>query len=674
MNSNEAPFPRSGLLSNGLPILTLEKSDLLDVESALKREWLLTNGIGGYASGTVLSIDTRRYHGLLIGAAAPPIGRTLLLSRVHESLSVQQGEDNYSLHSIEYHDGTVHPVGHIFIQQFQLHGTLPVWHYRCRDVEIEKAIWFEHSRNTVFLRYRLLTCDNPVRLRLEPFTTCRGYHSHTRGDPNWHFDVLVRGDRCRVEAFPGATPLWLRVVGGSFVETGMWYWRILHRRERDRGYHDHIEDSYTPGVFGMDLLQDRSVTLIATTQPEDLDLDPEASLQRELSRQERLIELANATESPENYQRLILAADQFVGMRDTSGRTIFAGFHWFDERSRDAMISVPGICLVTGREKEGRAVITTFVDHLHLGLLPHSFPSGKQPDYDTIDSSLWLFETVARYERSTNDRTLVDDILSRLEDVVSWYERGTLHGIEVDLEDGLVRSLAPGLHLTWMDAQFWEWVVTPRQGKPVEVQALWYNALRLLADWKAERRQDASHIISIAERCHTNFNRRFWDQSRSYCFDVIDGPGGSDPSLRPNQLLAFSLTHPILDPARWDAVLTAIDEELLTPFGLRTLAPSDPKYRGTYAGDQTSRDNAYHQGTVWPWLLGAYINAARKVRGDQWDYMPLLRPLVEYSSRELLGQPAEVFDGDPPYTGGGCIARAWNVAEILRCWPKPSGS
>jgi len=320
--------------------------------------------------------------------------------------------------------------------------------------------------------------------------------------------------------------------------------------------------------------------------------------------------------------------------------------------------------------KAGRAVLTTLADHLYQGLLPHSFPTGKPPEYDTIDSTLWLVEAAARYERSTGDRTLVDDLLSRMERALSWYERGTINGIEVDPEDGLLRGFAPGLHLTWMDAQFWDWIVTPRMGKPVEVQALWYNALRLLADWKAERQQNNIDLLSAAERCRASFNRRFWDPTRSYCLDVVDGPTGDDPSLRPNQLFAMSLTHPILDREHWEPVLDVVDRELLTPYGLRTLAPSDPKYRGTYAGGQPSRDNAYHQGTVWPWLLGAYIDAARKVRGDDWDYLPLLHPLIENCGRNILGQPNEIFDGDPPHNPAGCIARAWNVAEILRHWPK----
>lgn len=663
MNSSVAPSQRSAL-----PVLALGKPDLLDVETALRREWLLANGIGGYASSTVLAVDTRRYHGLLIAATDPPVGRTLLLARVHEMVSVQDGEDNYALSTVEYHDGTLHPVGYIFLQQFRLEGTLPVWHYRCRDVEIEKTLWFEHSRNTLFLRYRLLSGNRPVRLRLEPFTTCRDYHGNTQGDPNWRFNVLARGDACLVEAFPGANSFWLRVAGGSFVETGMWYWRILHRRERERGYRDHLEDLYTPGVFGVDLQLGEPVTLVATMHSEDLMLDPAQSLGRERARQEGLLQQAGVADGDPDYQRLILAADQFVGSRGSAGRTIFAGYHWFDEQSRDAMIAVPGLCLATERREEARAVLATFAEHLHQGLLPHSFRSGRQPGYDAMDSTLWMFEAVARYLRATGDRSLVDELLERLEDAVAWYERGTLHGIGVDPGDGLLQGGGPGLHLTWMDAQFWDRVVTPRQGKPVEVQSLWYNALRLLADWRAEHGQEAGHLLSAAERCRLSFNRRFWNRERSYCFDVVDGPSGDEPDLRPNQLFAFSLTYPILDQERWEAVLAAVDRELVTPFGLRTLAPSEPRYRGVYAGDHASRDSAYHQGTVWPWLLGAYVDAARRVRGESWNYQPLLRPLLEHTLQDALGQPGEIFNGDPPHNPGGCIARAWNVAEILRVW------
>ncbi|HVC35535.1 MAG TPA: amylo-alpha-1,6-glucosidase [Chloroflexota bacterium] len=353
---------------------------------------------------------------------------------------------------------------------------------------------------------------------------------------------------------------------------------------------------------------------------------------------------------------------------------MIAGYPWFTDWGRDTMIALPGLCLATGRYQEARSILATFATHLDQGLLPNRFPDrGEPPEYNTVDATLWLFETLARYARATGDRSLVDELLPVLQDVVRWHEQGTRHGIGVDPLDGLLRAGAPGVQLTWMDARVGDWVVTPRQGKPVEIQALWYNAVRLLSAWLHVRGQDVSRFAELSERCRVSFNRRFWNPPRDCCFDVVDGPEGDDPALRPNQLLAASLSNPVLDPSRWEAMLGTVERALLTPVGLRSLAPTEPAYVGAYGGDQFRRNSAYHQGTVWAWLIGPYVDVAKRVRGDDWDPKPVLTGLVRHLNEAGLGQVSEIFNGNPPHPPDGCIAQAWSVGELLRIWPGSAG-
>ncbi|MBI2939031.1 MAG: glycogen debranching enzyme family protein, partial [Chloroflexi bacterium] len=417
---------------SALPQLRLDRPTLLDFEGSLQREWLVTNGLGGYASSTVLGVDTRRYHGLLMAALHPPVQRTLLLARVHEELELDG--DRYPLCTNEYHDGTIHPHGYLFLQVFRLAGTLPTWRFHCRDAELEKTLWMVHRRNTVLLRYRLLAARRPVRLRIEPFAAHRDDHTHTRGHPDWRFGVQTTATGCRVEAYPGATPMWLGASGMHFAATGLWYWRFLHRRERERGLDD-LEDLYTPGVFERELRPGQALTLVATTHEEDVNLDPEASHAAELARQSRLIARAELPTGDHVGRRLALAADQFLVARPAAdrpapGRTIVAGYHWFADWGRDTMISLPGLCLAAGRMGEARTILTTFVGYLNQGLLPNRFPdAGEAPEYNTADATLWLFETTARYLRATGDAPLLDELLPSLQEIVAWHQRGTHHGI-----------------------------------------------------------------------------------------------------------------------------------------------------------------------------------------------------------------------------------------------------
>ena len=652
----------------GLPVLRLERPALVTLDSAVGYEWLVANGLGGYASGTATGVDTRRYHGILIAALPQPLGRTLLLSRIHEGIDA--GSDAYALPTAQYHDGTVNPAGYVFLEQFRLEGTMPVWRYRCRDLVLEKSLWMERGRNTTFVRYQLLSSPGPVRLRLEPFTQHRSHHDQTHGGHDWHMTVQSMGDSCRVESFPGATPLWLRLSGGSFVETGLWYWRFLHLRERERGYDD-LEDLYTPGVFGLDLAPGETASLVATTHQADLELDPERSLAAKREAELALLRRAGATDDDPTRQRLVLAADQFVVHPAPESVCVVAGYPWNGRRNRDCLVALPGLCLATGRSAEARAILTGVASQLCGGLLPDEWTQPADvPAYGNADVALWLFEAIARYEAATGDVALVDELLPALAGLLAAYREGTNTSIGIDPEDGLLRTRLGTAPLTWMDARIGDWLVTPRDGKPVEMQALWYNALQLQAGWLRERDRipESEGLEGLARRCGDSFNRLYWDETRGCCFDAVEGADVDHLALRPNQLLATSLTHPVLEAGRWEAMLATVERELMTPVGLRSLSPGAPSYAGSYAGDQASRDLACHQGSAWPWLIGPYIRLARRVRGAGWDAHPAMEGLVSHLGEGCLGQVGELFGGDAPHQPGGCTAQAWSVAALLEAW------
>lgn len=641
----------------------LAESVLRDVALAVQHEWLVTNGLGGYASGTVLGLDTRRYHGLLV-AALPPARRTLLLARLHEELAA--GDARASLAAAEFHDGTIAPDGYRWLAGFELVGTLPRWRYKWAGYELEKLVWMEHGANVTFVRYRLAEGDRPLELGLRVFVAHRDHHGHTHGHPDWHAALEVDGDRCVVRLSPDATPLTLRLAGACFVEERFWYWRFLHRVERARGL-DAEEDLYTPGRYVVTLEPGQSVTLVASAGSAPYEDDPDAALARTWERQAALVERLGAG-ADAVVRRLALAADQFlVGEPNRRASAIIAGYHWFGAWGRDTLIALPGLCLTTRRWNEAREMLLACARRVQRGLVPAYIADDGTAVYTAADTALWLAEALAQYERVTSDTTLVDALLPTLSDIVAWYRRGTDHGIGV-AADGLLAAGAPGLALTWMDARVGSWVVTPRRGKPIELQALWYNTLRLVIGWRLARGQPCPDLSAAAERCRRAFAERFWYAHGGYCFDVVDGEDGDDASLRPNQLLTLALTHPLLEGERAAAMLAAVERALLTPYGLRTLTPEHPAYRGRYGGDVATRDGAYHQGTVWPWLLEPYAAAARRVYGSGWLARPLLARLVGHLSEAGLGSVSELFCGDPPHEPGGAIAQAWSVAALLRLW------
>lgn len=670
------------MISAHLAELTFEREELADLSFQLDREWLVTNGIGGYASSSLCCANTRRYHGLLVAALHPPAGRTVMLARLDEELEIQ-GE-RIQLGTAEFHDGTIHPQGYRLLERFALSGTVPVWMYRTPAGTVRKTLWMPYGRNCTYVRYELLDAALPATLHLAPLVTYRDYHHETRGDPAWRMTVMPRSGGCTIVAFDGAVPLSLEVApGGTFVETPDWYWRYLHRREHERGL-DFLEDLYRPGVLSIPLVPGYPVVLRALAGVEEHWPGGRESPDAEWARQRALIQQAQLPlpEQTGVAGRLVLAADQFIVRRTlpgepSEGRTILAGYHWFTDWGRDTMIALPGLCLCTRRFDEARAILATFARFVDRGMLPNRFPdAGETPDYNTADATLWYFEALARYERASGDRSLTAQLYPLLLDIIAWHRRGTRYAIGMDPADALLHAGEPGTQLTWMDVKIGDWAVTPRTGKPVEINALWINALALTADWARVQGDGAAaaELGGLAGRARASFNRRFWYAAGGYCYDIVDGPDGDDASLRPNQLIAASLTHPALEPRYWEPMLRRVRQALLTPYGLRTLAPDDPRYRGVYAGDQWQRDTAYHQGTAWPWLLGPYVDVALRAGEPPEAVREVLLPLVEHLRVAGVGTVSEVYDGDPPHRPGGCIAQAWSVGELLRAWLLTGGA
>jgi predicted glycogen debranching enzyme len=548
-----------------------------------------------------------------------------------------------------------------------------------------------YRQNSVYVGYRILSGAEWLRLRLRPKIQVRAHEAPLDTPRREPYRVGVVEDRFEIEAGPSLPPLRLRLHGAAatFVNEHAAAAEVHYREEGGRGY-DHRGGLWSPGHFDVELRGPQPASLVASTEPWEtvLALAPEQVLRFEGDRRRHLLgKAAQATglEGDEVAAQLTLAADQFIVMprgrlEDVARaqavgddvRTVIAGYHWFTDWGRDTMISLEGLTLATGRHEEARWILRTFAHHARAGLIPNLFPEGESEGlYHTADATLWFFQALHRYLDATGDRATLRQLLPMLRDVVDHHLRGTRFGIGVDPRDGLMRQGEEGYQLTWMDAKVDGWVVTPRRGKAVEINGLWYNALRLLQTWVAEEEGDAAAapLAAHAERARRSFNQRFWYEAGGYLFDVVDGERGDDSACRPNQLLAFSLEHPVLDPARWERVLQVARERLLTPVGLRSLAPDHPDYRAKYYGDLRSRDAAYHQGTVWAWLIGPFVDAWLKVHPDgAAAARSFLSGLVEQLDEACVGSISEIFDAEPPFTPRGCVAQAWSVAEALRCW------
>jgi predicted glycogen debranching enzyme len=636
-----------------------------NLDAALRREWLETNGIGGFASGTINGCNTRRYHGLLIAATKPPVGRLVLLSKFEETLIVNSR--THELGTSRYPEA-VHPQGFQFLKEFRL-NPFPSFTFSVDGVEIEKTLFMVQSENTTVIEYRLKSATDAVTVKLElrPLIAFRDYHSLTHENGAINSKVDQQSELTSISPYQGLPTLYLANNAHHVETTGDWYRNFEYDAERERGL-DFQEDLFNPCVLSFDLNSTPKATVIASTEPHDV-RSAEQYRVREVSRREE-----NARRSPVNddfINSLTAAADQYIVSRGDQ-KSVIAGYHWFSDWGRDTMIALPGLTLPTGRYDVARSILRTFAQHVDQGMLPNRFPdAGETPEYNTVDATLWFFEAVRAYLAYTGNLAFVQqELYGVLTDIINWHVRGTRFGIKVDAA-GLLSSGEAGVQLTWMDAKVGDWVVTPRRGKPVEIQALWYNAVCIMEEIAARLADESARkrYNGMAALTKWSFNRLLWYEKGGYLYDVVNG-GPPDASIRPNQIFAVSLPHSMLSLDRAKQVVSVVEQHLLTSYGLYSLAPSDPQYRGRYSGAGASRDGAYHQGTVWPWLMGAFITAYIKVNGgteaarrqaELW-----LTPLKDHLSDAGLGHISEIFEGDAPHRPVGCIAQAWSVAEILR--------
>jgi predicted glycogen debranching enzyme len=635
------------------------------------REWLVANGIGGYASASVADGPTRKYHGLLVAALPNPWGRTVMLNHLVERVVLRSG--------------TRVPLGGCaHLREFRLETGLPVWRLEVAGALLEKRIVMPHRQNTVFIVYRCLEGDEPLQLELQAALHFRHHEHEVTAPIQEGYRLTLADGGCEIDCDQAPAILRLKLWGEAigFTQDARQLPDQQYPVEQERGL-AHQGQLWSPGFFTVRLAPRSTVALVASTEPEEVltALAPTEALAAEAERRRKLLLLAPARARSGAAAELVLAADQFIitpaGRRRDAARaaaegdevrSVIAGYHWFTDWGRDTMISLEGLTLATGRLREAASILLTFAHYVRDGLLPNMFPDGSNEGlYHTADATLWFFHAVDRYLHATQDEALLRRLMPTLQDIARHHLAGTRFGIGVDPADGLLHQGAEGYQLTWMDAKCEGWVVTPRRGKAVEINALWHNALALLDEW-SRRLGDARSARSWADhaaQARASFNHRFWYAQGGYLYDVVDGPDGDSTECRPNQLFAVSLPRPVLDRSRWDAVLNVVQERLVTPMGLRSLAPGSACYAKRYFGNLRQRDAAYHQGTVWAWLIGPWVDAWRKWRPEE-DPQPWLAGLLAHLDESGVGTIGEIFDAEAPYTPRGCIAQAWSVAEVLR--------
>ena len=643
-------------------MIQLDQNVLRDLNSATSHEWLETNGIGGFSSSTVIGLNTRRYHGLLTAATKPPVGRLVLLSKLEETLVVDGRR--YEL-SVNQYPGVVHPQGYNYQVSFRL-DPFPTFVYELEGVQVTKSVFMVQGENTTVVQYQLtkpVNGANDIKLEIRPLIAFRDYHSTTHENGALNPNIEAENGLVTCRPYGDLPPLYLAHDTADIDTTGFWYRNFQYAIEQERGL-DFAEDLFSPCAFTFDLTKKPTLGIIASTERRDVN-KAETYRRSEIGRRK-----PSDSKDDQLVKALSTAADQFIVARER-GKTVIAGYHWFADWGRDTMIALPGLALTTGRADVAKGILSEFATHVDQGMLPNRFPdAGETPEYNTVDATLWFFEAVRSFLQHTHDYDFVrTDLYAVLKDIIDWHVKGTRYQIHVD-EDGLLYSGEPGVQLTWMDAKVGDWVVTPRYGKPVEIQALWYNALRVMEELAARFKyaKAKKDYAGMADNALASFNEKFWNEEAGCLFDVVNGET-RDPSIRPNQVIAISLTNSMLSKDRAASVLRVVERELLTPRGLRTLSPNDPNYIGRYEGDPRRRDGSYHQGTVWPWLMGPYITAYIKTFGEKAGRKfatDWLENFHEHLYEACLGQVSEIFDGDAPHTPRGCVAQAWSVSEVLR--------
>jgi predicted glycogen debranching enzyme len=648
---------------------------VLDV--AEQREWLVTNGIGGFASGTVSGNLTRRYHGLLVAAQHPPVGRMQLVAKVDET--VRYDALDYALATNRWASGAIEPRGYVHIESFRLDGTTPVWRFAIGDALLEKRVWMRQGENTTYVQYTMLRGSQSMELDLRIFINYRDFHSNTHAG-NWRMKIDAVKNGLQITAFDGAIPFYLLSAGAKVEPRHDWSRDYFLPLEKYRGLDDR-EDYLLAAAFRPVLQRNQSVTIIFSTNASTA-LDGEVARAQNAKRESDLLaqwssaDVTAASVAPAWVRQLILAADQFVvkrdvpnGPDDSDGKSIIAGYHWFGDWGRDTMIALPGLTLATGRAGIAKKILESFARYIDGGMLPNNFPDARgRPEYNTVDAALWFFEAVRQYFAATQDIETLAKLFPVMSQMIDAHMAGTRYHIHVDQADGLLYAGEPGVQLTWMDAKVADWVVTPRMGKPVEINALWFNALETMTSLAPAANKSPEPFTKLAERVKQSFSK-FWNDRAGYCYDVLDAPGiGNDAALRPNQIFAVSLPQSPLPAKQQKAVVDICARRLVTSYGLRSLAQTEPGYQGHYGGNIRERDGAYHQGTVWGWLLGPFVLAHLRVYADRDAALSFLEPLGKQIHSHGLGTLSEIFDGEPPFTPRGCIAQAWTVAEVLRAW------
>jgi predicted glycogen debranching enzyme len=667
--------------------LTFDEAHLGNPDRLLSKEWLVTNGLGGYAAGTIAGVITRRYHGVLIAALPAPLGRLVMLSQLGERVRLPGGRVHW-LSGEEKKGGSLYVEGANRLSEFRLEAGLPVWVFEIDSYTLEKRLLLPRFQNTALVTYTLLRAPGSMRLGLRPLLNARPHEAPVDYPLPDAPSVVAKDQQIEVSFTPEVPPLRLRLLDrpGAFTVDPMTIQHLHYRSEQSRGY-EASGDAWSPGYFRVDLTEGDSVTVVASTEsPETMTaLTPTDARAAELERRRRLLLSADPVLADHATAELVLAADQFVitpagrvedaARARASGdeaRTVIAGYHWFTDWGRDTMISLEGLTLTTGRMSEARDILRTFAYYFRDGLIPNLFPEGnKEGLYNTADATLWFFHALDRYLDVSGDWPTIQLLRPKLDECIARHVAGTRFNIGMDPADGLLRQGIDGLALTWMDAKMGVWIVTPRRGKAVEINALWYNALQLLADWRERDGAHGSDLRLLAARVRTAFNERFWFEDGRHLYDLVDGEQGNDSACRPNQILSFALRYPVLDRARWADVLEVVERRLVTPVGLRSLDPDHPAFKPKYDGDLQTRDSAYHQGTVWAWLIGPFIDAWISANpGTPEGARRFLTGFVPQLDEACVGSISEIFDAEPPFAPRGCVAQAWSVAEVLRCWVK----
>jgi predicted glycogen debranching enzyme len=670
-----------------------------ELNTANSREWLVTNGIGGYASGTVAGTLTRSYHGVLIAALNPPLNRVLLVTKIDETINYLN--QSYPLFTNLWKNGVVDPFGNELIQSFILEDNIPTWSFTFADVLLEKRIWLHPQSNTTYVYYTVKRSASPVKISLKALVN---YRSHHGGElPKlFHQSLVQQGVRLIMDT-ENNPPFYIFTDQGTVSLANERYTDFQLLEENYRGLND-LDDHLHVATFEVSLKQGSSLTVVATTENHQplvpnsainvndsaavqLLVDGSTALNQRRSYEQNLINLWQQVDkntsqlAPDWIKQLVLAANQFIVDRPLKdgliGKSVIAGYHWFEDWGRDTMISLPGLALVTGHPEIARKILETFAESIDHGMLPNRFPDTSEltdADYNTVDATLWFFIAIRAYYNQTKDDVFIQAIFPKLQIIIQQHQSGTRYNIKLDPTDGLISAGAAGVQLTWMDALVNNQVITPRRGKPIEINALWYNALIIMSDFAKIVGQPPEQYARMADTTKKGF-ARFWQSDKNYCFDVIDvfdtpnlSDGANDSSLRPNQLFAVSLPESPLNLEQQKKVVDICEQFLWTSHGLRSLDPNNYQYIGKYGGNQYSRDSAYHQGTIWSWLIAPFALAHLRVYDNPAQALTFLEPIAYHLHSAGLGSISEIFEGDPPYRPRGCIAQAWSVAEVLRAW------